>query len=123
MRRFAPAYRESALLEIAPDFGWGDVAVALELMRRAQIDYFTLGVKFNLLPLGIDKNYDKVLAQQGWLTGLATIMPVGSAERLAKRLRLSRDDGRCLARLDVGINDDELAILNGPKWQQGALSR
>ena len=89
-------------------------------MRRAQIDYFTLGVKFNLLPLGIDKNYDKVLAQQGWLTGLATIMPVGSAERLAKRLRLSRDDGRCLARLDVGINDDELAILNGPKWQQGA---
>ena len=37
-----------------------------------------------------------------------------------KKAAASRDDGRCLARLDVGINDDELAILNGPKWQQGA---
>ena len=47
-------------------------------------------------------------------------MPAGSARVLAKRLRLSRVEDRCLARLDVGINDDELAILNGPKWQQGA---
>ncbi len=97
-----------------------EVAVVVELMRSAQIDCFTLGIKFNLLPLGIDKNFDEVLAQLGWLTGLATIMPVGSAKRLAKRLRLSRVEGRCLARLDVGVNDDELAKLNGPKWQQGA---
>ena len=68
----------------------------------------------------VDKNFDKILLQLGWLTGLATIMPVGSAGRLAKRLRLSRVEDRCLARLDVGINDDELAMLNGPKWQQGA---
>ena len=97
-----------------------EVAVVVGLMRRAQIDCFTLGIKFNLSPLRIDKNFDKMLAQLGWLTGLATIMPVGSAKRLAKRLRLSRVEGRCLARLDVGINDDDLAILNGPKWQQGA---
>ena len=47
-------------------------------------------------------------------------MPVGSARRLAKRLRLSRAEYQCLTRLDVGINDDELAILKGPNWQQGA---
>ena len=96
------------------------VAVVVGLMRRAHIDCFALGIKFNLSPLGIDKNFDKALAQLGWLTGLATIMPVGSAERLTKRLRLSRAEDRCLARLDVGINDDELAMLNGPRWQQGA---
>ena len=96
----------------------GEVAVVVGLMRRVQIDYFTLGIKFNLSPLGVDKNFDKMLVQLGWLAGLATIMPVGSAKRLAKRLRLNRVEDRCLALLDVGINDDELAILNGPRWQQ-----
>ncbi len=98
----------------------GEVAVVSEFMRRAQIDYSALGIKFNLLPLGIDKNFDKILVQLGWLTGLATIMPAGSGRRLAKRLRLSRVEDRCLARLDDGINDIELAMLNGPRWQQGA---
>ena len=98
----------------------GDVAAAVEFMRRAQIDYSTLGIKFNLSPLGIDKNFDKLLTQLGWLTGLATIMPFGSARGLAKRLRLSRIEERCLARLDVGINDDELEMLNGPRWRQVA---
>ena len=61
-----------------------------------------------------------MLSQLGWLAGLATIMPVGSARRLAKRLKLSRAEYQCLNRLDVGINDDELAMLKGPNWQQGA---
>jgi poly(A) polymerase len=98
----------------------GEVAVVVGLMRRARIDCFTLGIKFNLSPLAVDKNFDKILAQLGWLPGLATIMPVGSARRLAKRLSLSRFEDRCLSRLDVGINDTELAKLNGPIWQQGA---
>ncbi|MDC3235121.1 hypothetical protein OBB02_03655 [Candidatus Puniceispirillum sp.] len=98
----------------------GEVAVVVGLMRGAQIDCATLGIKFNLSPLSIDENFDKVLAQLGWLTGLATIVPVGSARRVAKRLKLSRYENRCLARLDVGINDNELAMLNGPNWQQVA---
>ena len=98
----------------------GRVAVAVGLMRRAQIDCSALGIEFNLSPLGIDKSFDKMLSQLGWLAGLATIMPVGSARRLAKRLRLSRAEYQCLTRLDVGINDDELAMLKGPNWQQGA---
>ncbi len=98
----------------------GEAAVVIGMLRGAQIDCSTLGLKFNLSPLGIDKNFDKVLAQLGWLAGLATILPVGSARRVAKRLRLSRFERRCLARLDLGINDGELAMLNGPRWQQGA---
>ena len=98
----------------------GGVAVALKFMRRAQIDCSALGVKFNLSPLGVDENFERMLVRLGWLTCLATVMPVGFAGRLAKRLRLSRVEDRCLARLDIGINDDELAMLNGPRWQQGA---
>ena len=98
----------------------GRVAVAVGFMRRAQIDCSALGIEFNLSPLGIDKNFDRILGKLGWLVGLATIMPVGSARRLAKRLRLSRAEYQCLTRLDGGIDDDELAVLNGPNWQQGA---
>jgi poly(A) polymerase len=98
----------------------GRVADVVGLMRRAQIDYSALGIKFNLLPLGVDTNIDKSLWQLGWLAGLATILPVGSARRVARRLRLSRVENRCLARLDLGINDDELEMLKGPKWQQVA---
>ena len=98
----------------------GKVAVVIGLLRRAQIDDAALGVEFNLLPIGIDKNFEKILVQLGWIAGLATIMPVGSAARLAKRLRLSRLEDRCLARLDVGINDEELAMLKGPRWHQAA---
>ncbi len=98
----------------------GDVAAVVGLMGKVQIDYYTLGVQFNLSPLGIDKNFDEMLVQLGWLSGLATIMPVGSARRLAKRLRLSRIEDRCLARLDIGINNNELAMLNGTRWRQVA---
>ena len=98
----------------------GEVSVVVRFMRKAEIDFSTLGVEFNLSPCDNDENFDQMLAQLGWLVGLATIMPVGSAGWLAKRLRLSRVEDRCLARLDVGINDDELAMLKGPRWQQGA---
>ena len=99
----------------------GRVAVAVGLMRRTQIDCAALGIGFNLSPLGIDKSFDEMLSRLGWLAGLATIMPVGSARRLAKRLRLSRAEYQLsCSRLDVGINDDELAILKGPNWQQTA---
>ena len=98
----------------------GEVAVVAGFMRRTQIDYSALGIKFNLSPLGTDKNFEKMLVQLGWLTGLAAIIPVGSGRRLAKRLRLSRVEDRCLVRLDAGITDDELAMLSGPRWQQGA---
>ena len=98
----------------------GKFAVVIGLMRKTQIDCSALGIKFNLSPLGIDKNFERMLLQLGWLAGLATIMPVGSAGQLAKRLRLSRVEDRCFSRLDVGINDDELALLRGPRWQQGA---
>ncbi len=98
----------------------GRVANVIGIMRRARIDHAALGIKFNLSPLGIDKNFDMILGQLGWLVGLATVMPAGCAGPLAKRLRLSRAEDRCLARLDTGISGDELAMLRGPKWQQGA---
>ena len=56
---------------------------------------------------------NKILEQLGWLAGLATLMPPGSGGVLAERLRLSRAEGRCLARLDVGISHDELILLGG----------
>ncbi len=98
----------------------GQVAKVIEVMRKAQIDRVALGVKFNLLPLGIDESFDMMLGQLGWLVGLATVMPAGSARRLARRLRLSRAEDRCLARLDAGISGENLELLGGPKWQQGA---
>ena len=98
----------------------GRLADVVRLMRTAQIDYAALGIKFNLSALAIDNSLDETLGLLGWLTGLAAVMPAGSAMVLAKRLRLSRLEGRCLARLDTGISDRELARLGGSKWQQGA---
>ena len=98
----------------------GRLAEVVRLMQMAQIDDAALGIKFNLSTLDVDKNFDKMLKQLGWLAGLATVMPAGSAGILAKRMRLSRTEYRCLGRLDAGISDVELALLNGPRWKQGA---
>jgi hypothetical protein len=37
---------------------------------------------------------------------------------LAKRLRLSRAEERCLARLDLGLGDDDMTMLSGARWRQ-----
>jgi hypothetical protein len=45
-------------------------------------------------------------------------MPSGSAALLAKRLRLSRAEERCLTRLDLGLGDDDMTMLSGARWRQ-----
>jgi hypothetical protein len=55
-----------------------------------------------------------------WLANLAVAMPSGSAVLLAKRLRLSRVEERCLTRLDLGLGHDDMTILSGARWRQAA---
>ncbi|MGB2241681.1 MAG: hypothetical protein ACPH3B_07635, partial [Candidatus Puniceispirillaceae bacterium] len=53
-----------------------------------------------------------------WLVNLAVAMPCGSAALLAKRLRLSRAEERCLTRLDLGLGDDDMTMLSSARWRQ-----
>ena len=53
-----------------------------------------------------------------WLANLAVAMPLGSAAHLAKRLRLSRAEERCLTRLDLGLGHDDMTMLSGARWRQ-----
>jgi hypothetical protein len=39
---------------------------------------------------------------------------------LAKRLRLSRAEERCLTRLDLGLGVDDMTMLSGASWWQAA---
>jgi poly(A) polymerase len=55
-----------------------------------------------------------------WLVNLAVAIPSGSAALLAKRLRLSRAEERCLTRLDLGLGDDDMTRLGGARWRQAA---
>jgi hypothetical protein len=53
-----------------------------------------------------------------WLVNLAVAMPSGSAALLAKRLRLSRAEERCLTQLDRGLGEDDMTMLSGARWRQ-----
>ena len=100
----------------------------VELMRITALDEHALGVPLHneiLSPhneaSGDETSDFGVLFRDmgkttGWLAGLAVLMPVGSAEKLATRLRVSRAESVDLKRLDKGLSDQEMAALNGPKW-------
>ena len=96
------------------------------LMQVSKIDQAALGLSLDPSRLANDDEVRSMIVGLGanvdfaWLVNLAVAMPSGSAALLAKRLRLSRAGGRCLARLDLGLGDDDMTILSGAKWQQAA---
>ena len=98
----------------------GCLTQVIKLMRSTNIDHATLGVEFDLRLQVNSKEVDSALGQFGWLTVLAAVVPAGSTASIAKRLRLSRKEQQCFLRLDVGINSDELELLNSDSWQQTA---
>ena len=124
LRKYAGLCRELSGERLANEFRrimvGGCLAQVIKLMRTTNIDQAALGVKFDLR-LGINsKEVDAVIGQTGWLVALAAAVPIGSSVLIAKRLRLSRKEQRCIVRLDVGISSDELAFLNGENWRQTA---
>lgn len=102
----------------------GRLKEVIGLMRYSKIDQAALGLSLNPSRLANDDEIGSMIAGLGtnvdfvWLVNLAVAMPSGSAALLAKRLRLSRSEERCLTRLDLGLSDDDMTMLSGARWRQ-----
>ena len=104
----------------------GRLKDVIGLMQDTKIDQAALGLSFDPSRLANDDEIASMIAGLGanvdfaWLVNLAVAMPSGSAALLAKRLRLSRAEERCLTRLDLGLGDDDMTMLSGARWRQVA---
>ena len=104
----------------------GRLKDVIGLMQDTKIDQAALGLSFDPPRLANDDEIASMIAGLGanvdfaWLVNLAVAMPSGSAALLAKRLRLSRAEKRCLTRLDLGLGDDDMTMLSGARWRQVA---
>ena len=104
----------------------GRLKDVIGLMQETKIDQAALGLSFDPSRLANDDEIASMIAGLGanvdfaWLVNLAVAMPSGSAALLAKRLRLSRAEERCLTRLDLGLGNDDMTMLSGARWRQVA---
>ena len=104
----------------------GRLKDVIAFMHDSGIDQAALGLSLDPSRLANDDEIEAMIAGLGanvnfaWLVTLAVAMPSGSATLLAKRLRLSRAEERCLARLGLGLGEDDMAMLSGPRWRQAA---
>ena len=104
----------------------GRLKDVIGLMQDTKIDQAALGLSFDPSRLANDDENASMISGLGanvdfaWLVNLAVAMPSGSAALLAKRLRLSRAEERCLTRLDLGLGDDDMTMLSGARWRQVA---
>jgi tRNA nucleotidyltransferase/poly(A) polymerase len=104
----------------------GGLKEAIGLMQDSKIDQAALGLSLDPSRLANDDEIGSMIAGLGanvdlaWLANLAVAMPSGSAALLAKRLRLSRAEERCLTRLDLGLGHDDMTMLSGARWRQAA---
>ena len=102
----------------------GGLKELIGLMRDSKIDQAALGLSLDPSRLASDDEIGSMIAGIGanvdfaWLANLAVAMPLGSAAHLAKRLRLSRAEERCLTRLDLGLGHDDMTKLSGARWRQ-----
>ncbi len=98
---------------------------AIAFMHDCGLDLTALGLSLNSAPLAHLPTIGQcsLLAKQGWLASLALIMPAGSAEPLADRLRLSRRNARCLSMIDrLGVPELAPSLVPHPNdttiWQR-----
>ena len=104
----------------------GRLKDVIGLMQDTKINQAALGLSFDPSRLANDDEIASMISGLGanvdfaWLVNLAVAMPSGSAVLLAKRLRLSRAEERCLTRLDLGLGDDDMTMLSGARWRQVA---
>ena len=113
---------ELARLLVAP--GAGD---AIALMHDCGVDQATIGLPLKASALVHLPAIGQAgpLAAQGWLACLVLIMPAGSAQSVADRLRLSNRDARCLSMIDK-LGTPELALNLKPQaddpttWKRAA---
>ena len=102
----------------------GGLKEVIGLMQDSKIDQAALGLSLDPSRLANDDEIGSMIAGIGanvdfaWLANLAVAMPSGSAVLLAKRLRLSRAEERCLTRLDLGLGHDDMKMLSGARWRQ-----
>ena len=101
---------ELARLLVAP--GASD---AIALMRDCGVDMTALGLSVDPSLLAHMPPIDPAgpFAAEGWLAALAQIMPSGSAQPLAERLRLSRREAKSLSMFDQ-LGKPELAAQLAP---------
>ena len=104
----------------------GRLKDVIGLMQDTKIDQAALGRSLDPSRLANDDEIGSMIAGLGanidlaWLVNLAVAMPSGSAALLAKRLRLSRAEERCLTRLDLGLGTEDMTMLSGARWRQSA---
>ena len=104
----------------------GRLKEVIGLMQDIRIDQAALGLSLDPSQVANDDDIGSMIAGLGanvdfaWLVNIAVAIPVGSATLLAKQLRLSRAEERCLTRLDLGLGDDDMTRLGGARWRQAA---
>jgi poly(A) polymerase len=102
----------------------GRLKDVIGLMQDSKIDQAALGLSLDPSRLANDDDIGSMIAglvenvDFAWLVNLAVAMPSGSAALLAKRLRLSRAEERCLTQLDRGLGEDDMTMLSGARWRQ-----
>ena len=112
-------------------FGMPDAAPGVAVLHRTGLDRAALGQQIDPSRLeqlcGNEPAVDaEALAwadmSEAWLVRLATVMPPGSAASLADRMRLSREERRCLQALDLPEPDHLYRLLAGKGWQSIAYN-
>jgi len=112
-------------------FGMADAAIGIDVLHRTGLDRAALGVSLD--PARLDHLAGDLERADGgglpwpdaamaWLVRLAAVMPAASAGHLADRLRLSRQERKTLAALDIGQAAAVAASLSGPAWPRAAYA-
>ena len=110
-------------------FAMADAGLGVDILHRTGLDRGALGQRID--PSRLAWLAGDALAADAsspswadlpsaWLVRLAVVMPPGCAAPLADRMRLSREERRCLECLDLAAPDDTCRRLGQPGWQRAA---
>jgi poly(A) polymerase len=98
-----------------------ELTFVIELINETAIDQHALGVTLDAARLSFLASSDlRASVEFVWIAVLAVLAPAGSGAHLSSRLCLGRAEKAALLAYDSGLEANELAQLNGPKWKQAA---
>lgn len=110
-------------------FGMPDAALGITVLHSTGLDLGVLGQTLD--PARLDQLVGDALATDqatlswadtpaAWLVRLAVVMPAGSSRQLADRMRLSREERRCLEALDLADPDGICRSLADEGWRKAS---
>ena len=110
-------------------FGMPQAGPGVGVLHSTGLDQGALGLPID--PSRLDRLDGDALAEdpaalswadtsQAWLVRLAVVMPEGAAAHLADRMRLSREERRCLEALDRADPENVCRALGTDRWRRAA---